>query len=709
MENEHLLGKNNFKPFLTLPQTPSLNSLLQSERNNFKVKIKTSGDWSNKFPDTPLGIDEGKIMNRYCEAIRNPQLLRAIEFLSPRDKKSWNEMEIKLTNIVNAGQNLSNKIQKNGSEKDINIISNCEILIILRTAEHLLTTKAHKSKHDFAKKHGFIDSYSLAENYGRLNSCMSAQIKIDEISIEDVFKAEEVSKKSEKTGKRYEVKTGDIRLSQYLKFIIEASLSKEREDFKKHAEVIMKDNSILSDCPVKAEQIINSCYSQIAVFSSLTPKSFNSASIPFFEKNEEDIVEVARGIVEQTYKMKERIAEVITSPNPESQDFTELRDILTHYLDEKTEREKIIVLEKLGIDSIDAQINYYRQIQKILSTPLDNKTLVFYTKLANCIEEITEKRINATVLTINDAPSFLRENIPPEIKSAPNLEDIKTSIKQFYGKHSRSVYKFNPQEIPMDFLKTPADIYVAFFKNNAHDTLSINLIYNNNKDRSSTLNFSIDLNIAGDEAFDWQFIETPNDPKMGNVKNAIFHSIPAILNKIQGEITTERYLQQSKCDSTVFQARDVTTKIPEAEYIPREKSKTKKTARTLSPIEEELKKEKTDQPETKTEIKGHIIFPNNKRLHKLMKGITPENQEEIFDAVREFNEKGTGGTLKMLDRSAMHEGKRIIELRISDKYRLLTTTLNSPNNNNPGIHTLIAYKAIKKEDVARKKNNKFYY
>jgi hypothetical protein len=654
MEKERLSDRKlDFKLPGVLPPASTLDDLLWQLNNKprtFNTEVKVRGVWSDScLPDTPLGRADNKIKKNYYEATNNIQLISAIGLLSPENKKSWDDLGATLTEFVKANYNLSDKIKKNNSEKNKNNGVTDETLIVLTAAENLLISKIHTNKHDFAKAHEFLEEYLPAENYGRLSFCVSAQTKIEGFSVEDVFKVEEISKKSEKTvkpGKKYVVKMGNISLPDYYRFITGACLAKNKGDLKKYAEIAIENNPILKkssseteqrDNYAKAEQIVDSCCSQIVVFSSLTPKTFNSFPIPSSGKNEEDIVGVARNIVEQNYKMMDKLANLVMSPDPKSQDFVDLRKIVTQYLDEKTEEEKIIALEKLGIDSTDAQINTYRQIQELLLTPLDDETFTFYTKLANSIEEIAEKHSDPIVLTINDAPSFFPDgNIPLEIKPAPEIENIQKSIRQFYGKHTKSVYKLQPQEIPIDYLKAPKNIYASFLRNNSHDIFAITYIFGDNeKDRSFLFNFVFDLNADGD-GLDWQFIEATDDLKMKNMRSIILHSVPAILANVQKQISAERNPVGEK-NGNNLSPKNGSAKILEEKYIPREKFEKRTFPKPLTPTQKTLLNGNNDEAtKDKNVIRKRIIvncprpkFIPKDRWRGLMKRIN-DNPETVM-------------------------------------------------------------------------------
>ena len=147
-------------------------------------------------------------------------------------------------------------------------------------------------------------------------------------------------------------------------------------------------------------------------------------------------------------------------------------------------------------------------------------------------------------------------------------------------------------------------------------------------------------------------------------------------------------------------------------YVPRPKEAKPKPKKPLIPIPEVLLGKNANGGENEiaaeNEVRHNINFPEKKNMNKLMKHVSPENQKKIIEAVNEYNETGVG-ILKMLDKTAMHNGKPIIELKYR-KYRILMTS----NGHRNGIDSdekkqqLMIYKIIHSEDVTRSHANKYY-
>jgi hypothetical protein len=368
--------------------------------------------------------------------------------------------------------------------------------------------------------------------------------------------------------------------------------------------------------------------------------------------------------------MKKAINQIIFSPD--SGNFTVFSESLMDYLDQNGEAK---TLEAAGIDTLEAEKTAYRKAQDILNNPTYKEQSTFYTKLINCIEGSVEKRKNPAVLTINDVISFLKKD--DSNRPSPTLSDNRRLIRQILPKLKTTKYEIVFLNIPLDKLKTPKIAMVSFPTKENNDNFSITFYYDENQNRNSELRVAINMQRSKNKAIDWQFLEDPNDSRMGKMKDAIMFSIFSVLGAIKNDVEFEATQEKlKKMTISTIPGRNRSIKLKTGVHVPKEEIKQEdkpKPPEILTPIKIEQKKKHILIE--KNESRGCIILPEN------IEALRPDFiDEKKWENLTEKMRAGRIGRIKPLKGITTIDKEKIFRLNMDGENRILVTKPNHRGN-----------------------------
>jgi len=627
-------------------------------------------------------LHEQSVLNSIADKAESALADRIKIFGLPKDfpTEIWVALEKRRVKIHNSSIFLTRNVKDSNPKQ--NVVADA-MVAALRIARNLLLTDIMDKQLGIANKHGLGDSFQPLMETVRFKTCGEPTIKIQGFSIVDFLRSK------------------NFEMSQFLRSSVEATMARRKYSYDN---ILLEntDNPRVKAYPHTARQAIHNACEQFSILSVLAPEIFEEIKVPCHDDAEQEIVSKTRGVIEQALALRRNLLKTIFFPN--SPDFPALSALLKEYLDQKDINIKIITLVRLGLNEPKNEIGAYRKAE-ILYERGEHTDL--YAKLISVIEEFTRVYPQeADIFTIEETTKFLPES-RVEGKGFPSFEDLKKISEQILKQSSGLKYEISPSGVDFHGVAVLKNIIVKFISKG--DPTKIQFFLCEEKE-----NFAIGINTKKEKIY-WNSLKDPNAPKLQGIRNEAMLLVRSILLAVQAQVEAE-YKKGQKSKAAIVNPTVLNSNGSKKDhrdiYVPRPKEAKPKPKKPLIPIPEVLLGKNANGGENEiaaeNEVRHNINFPEKKNMNKLMKHVSPENQKKIIEAVNEYNETGVG-ILKMLDKTAMHNGKPIIELKYR-KYRILMTS----NGHRNGIDSdekkqqLMIYKIIHSEDVTRSHANKYY-
>jgi hypothetical protein len=556
----------------------------------------------------------------------------------------WNEVEDKRELILNSMATLTGKLR---NIKFTKYETNGYIYFLLKTARDLLIIENLNEQEASASNHNFFELYHPIRQLLEVHMGVSLRTKIGETSLFDIF-----NNKSNP--------------SDYYSATVEAALATNNNSQDKFLPEKTGNKLIDDSVNLARESIFNTCLQTIAT-SIIAPDEFKEFNQLNLKKGEQEIVNKAIKLVKQTSQIKKTIFENIFLKY-DTNSFESERIILERYLNEDTAG---VALDLLGLNELKTLLLGYRESKRLIK---EDSSL--YGKLEKHIKDYSKTIPQAyKVFSSDDIDLFLNnENIHP-LSPVPTFEELKEKSSQIIRlSPSKAEYIVDPQTVISDGFNPPQKIILKFLSISPENPkFSVNLFYEPEKDKVFESVFII---YAKDQELSWNFLEEPSDLDMKFMRDATMRYIKNILSTIQKNIELE-YLQTQKQTQPIIKTH--------VEKPPYEAEAEKVTLpKPPTPINVELSKENSDQAEAKTEIRGHISFPKNVKIEKILKRIPSENQPELIAEIERYN-RGESNSVKMLTDHARHNKKPVFEL-VKNDFRTLLTMIAPSEKGYKGIN-----------------------
>lgn len=586
--------------------------------------------------------------------------------------EKWNSLEDRRKEIYNAGINLVKKIKKIIPEE--NELFDCA-LITLKVAENLLITGTFEKQAEIASRFKLGDSYNKIGQALRFNACGELFIKIDKISLADIFRKK------------------DFDSSQYLKSSITAALvngNRFREDF----EVIFTENTVdpmAKSYPKTAKKTIYDACLQLSILSVMDAETFDFSKIPADNKMEKEMVLKAKKIVEEASSIRNDLLN--TAFSPDSPDFPVLSKTLEKYLSENDPILRALSLARLDIHKIGIQVRAYRLAKSLAVENKNTRQSLFYSKLVDSIKKFSkDSPQQMKFFTMEECDIFLNKN---KLKDSPtpSFEDI----REINGKILKLPSKYYRYEINSANINSCNSVNIKTISIKLLSATKVTVIL-----RGEESDFEIRINTKKKE-IDWQFFDVPEEPEMEEIKKGLMCLIYSSLLEVRKN-TEEEYkkLQALKDPKTEPQI----TPVPKQkrEWIPREKV-VKNKPKPMDVIETILQDKHLS--EKGNEIKIQLRFPKGVKSVDLMETITEKGQKVILNKIRKLNIFGTSNEFSAI--TATHKGKTVHRLRARN-YRVLATKKDSKNENgaNNGKRLFEIFKIGRRGKVFGQRTKKIY-
>lgn len=576
------------------------------------------------------------------------RVISSLKFPDRESNSQWGDLALRPKGLLNTTQAITETV---GNTSLKGTIFETDIIYILTTAKDLLTLESIEKQRKLAIDNDFYHSrFREYERLTNFNINGNLFMKIGGISILDFFRK------------------ADITPAEYYNCMINAWLTKNQLA---HDKILLKNNDELTALyPNTSKQLIQESCGQILGITDLTPQlvTLLFSHFPPSTNLGREIVQKAKNIVRRTDILEQKVFDVIF--NPTSPFFLPLKEKLEAYLNNENPTVKILALQKLGLKTRDRVVNAYRKAKKRASE--NNEYSPFYAQLANLIKKynIEECPQEFNIFTRDDVIMFVNDNVVN--KAIPTLKDLKSIKMGILQKSSKLEYTINPSGIDWQGLIEPTAATVKFYRDFPNKT-NIVLYYENDKGEKVKLSFDINTKNK-EEKIDWDFLESPNDTEMEDMRNTALLSARSALLAVQKQAEIEHQEKQ--------RARATNTTTPSIEkhkentWIPREKKEKTTQLKPLFVIEETLRDKIL--PSAENGIKKHIDSPKDVDIRTFMKNLSLENQEKIIERIKRFNEGGLGRFKALTDRK--YHGKPVCELRVGD-FRVLVVEADSKNGN----------------------------
>lgn len=404
---------------------------------------------------------------------------------------------------------------------------------------------------------------------------------------------------------------------------------------------------------------------------------------------EKESVQRAIRFVERLQMLQQTVVDTVG--NPESSDFPLVKQTLEDYL-KLGWRDRMLAIYMLGLKDILSARDLYRKARKF---EIANNNPDFYHLLTNSMLEFFEALSSNTMLTKNDTLLFLEKERNGKAQTLPNYEDLAIINGLTFQKSSEKQYDIAVDGIKWQILVPPTQASIKFSEGGPR-RFTVSLRYKNQEGEIADLNVTFDTKKG---EFDWSFLESPNDPEMKEMKDAVMLATKEILLDVQRQATEEWQEKQRAKAQTVI-VNGTNQKKTSSPHVPRAKEKKPERQLTMTPLQEALGEPITLSQDNK--IKRHVDLPPKDTLRDMMKGISPENQTLISNKLEGFNTHNIGEFKPLPPR--LHNNKPVYELKSGD-FRILMVEMDRINGEeNDRVHHFEIFKIENRREIFNKKH-----
>lgn len=575
------------------------------------------------------------------------QMEEAADFLqrilSPEEKQEWRRVNSETIQIVASGDSLKDKIDKKSGGADNLFIINLQNII--NTTASIIHYNYIQRVRRIAKAHENTDQLQTLIQFSHFIGNLDIRLKVRGTSILDILNSQ------------------NLPANAFYRSFLEAGIATDNTSAFNN---ILQENQnpLTSVYPNEAKYHIQRAITSLVAIADTSPELLE-ALIKFYIPNpvgkEQTVLRTARRIIEQASKTKKKIYSILLNPN--SLEYEALRNTIMFYLSEKDRKTKTMAIHALGLINIDTTSLAYRKARELALQ--DSEHSPFYAFLEKSIREYLEEiPEEAVILTSDDLPLFIDPEKPIQEKSVPTLEDLRKLAHAIFQKTSQRAWTINTDSIDWKNLTSPTSVNAVFPKGHSR-IFNINLSYEN--EQGEALNLDLEFDTAKN-VLDWKpFLESPDDPEMKDMRNAVMSSVQSMLLEVEKQVDSEyQEKQRAKTVSILPLEPNVRTAklTPKEGYVPRQKEERQKRPRPLTPIQEILQSEIPFpiRPEQQV-VKNQIVIPDMQGLGKKMGRLSEEDTLLVVNGIEKYNQRGVGQFKRL--RFSGEERESLFTLRVN--------------------------------------------
>lgn len=652
--------------------TPSIDQSSQEGNHRILTRADTAQiTWEDKYShfmsEEGLYAERADLTPRAATAIQ--LLVEVAEELSPATRKRWERALNNFSRAVVAGHSAISKIlswdlddsmTSNILENSLRIGARIELVDALNRIGNLIPDAKF-----VPETAGLVrDAIELA-GFSDLGPVVTP---VKDIAIADVM-----------DDKNWQ----NLGLQRILDWVMSANLARRRVDL----------NLIFPEDypPAQAYPQTSMDYLHDASFAVNNAFSLNSIGVNRFRKIPE--LAIAQRGMERFANRFTEIQKAFYSQlfKPDSEGFAGLRDIVNKYLNGPKD-EIITVLFSLGLQEQDSVIDAYRKSKDLVKS---GNNCAFFQLFGESIKEIIEEGRLADAFYIptqDDLAGILdEEHLHFQDSGHVAYESLAAQISRIFKKKSTTEYEFDIETVDWGNLIPPQRAAIKF--NPKPHSFSVELIWKN--EVGEALNVTLSFNTKGNK-FNWNFIESPEEPSMAGMRKASFVIAQNLLQSLDLNISTE--LEKKRIAELGIQVAS-SPRGPKKERSEDEIYSLRKIAK------EEAKSKKpttvhTIQLEAPSEVKKVIKIPETVKLNSMLAVLGFVDQNIVRDALNEFNEKGIGRLTRKKSRD--EDGKPLYTLAIGCTTPKGVRVLVKESSNGSGIRIFEIIDIRYRKDIYRK-------
>lgn len=319
--------------------------------------------------------------------------------------------------------------------------------------------------------------------------------------------------------------------------------------------------------------------------------------------------------------------------DPDSDGFTIIKEIVGEYLNSDSESLRKLAVEAACPIGIDAMSDLYRQSRDYVDARIETE---FYSDLSDALLTASE----SYYLNKTEIPSILDiEKASSDNEDVPSLEELSALVGSIFSK-SR-ITEFRPLNgFDWRILKQPTSTVVRFDQNRPN-SFKIDFAWESKAGDISELTLYFD---TSRNYFDWSFIEDPLDPEMEPIRKTSMKITKSLLLEAE-RLAQEGWEKRHQSERTIqtdeqFRAKRVRPEITVPTAVKRKRSET---------AQESIRERAEEDVETRdSRIRNLVEIPKDRVFADLAKVLSHDDRSIVRNALEEYNEKGTGATLKKL-------------------------------------------------------------
>lgn len=317
--------------------------------------------------------------------------------------------------------------------------------------------------------------------------------------------------------------------------------------------------------------------------------------------------------------------------DPTKPDFQDIKSAMEYYIS-GADDQVIAALQAVRIFDPARLQRSYRTSQRYV---IGNQEAEFYKRVAEYGYYVVEKveDIN-NIPTVEDLDTILLPNNDQTERDTVDLISLKESVDRVAPVLKGQSYGIEIGEgVIYGSLILPTEGRIDFDRQNPRRFM-LNLTYLNDCDEKLDLNFYFDLRNL---SIDWNFLESPDDPRMTSLKIEVFRFTKAIFERWSSAI---KVTQEESRPTNILTSVSTSPKLKQP-YTP---DTWRKELRKKQPIkEEELKDLETKREEGNLDNPNRLILiPESSVMEEMLESLSYVDRQNIQDGIVEFNERGVG-------------------------------------------------------------------
>ncbi|MBI2039850.1 hypothetical protein HYT18_02150 [Candidatus Microgenomates bacterium] len=629
-----------------------------------KTNIITGLDELAKRPTTPPLYDEGERNREYesfVDAVKTAYFRPF--FLSDQDEKRFWNLTQKLDELNTLCTQLASEFNRfGGVGLTVGMVQTTHGLV---AGAGLVNETVVQELQRLSKRNQFEEKFNVLAPLMSFGNFIVNTIEINGISLRDFVNF-------------HSKRTSPI---PYLDFLLKAALvdgDVNPGSYQQASDEIFQQNQSYPKAafPNMTKQAIGVLPNTIGSMSTTDGLEFVDIS-PQLPPLLREAAKMSKLLCDKVIEIKKAVKSILFNPN--SPGYFELKTYFEEKLrlDNKTIR--ILTLQIMGLNRYDSIFDIYRRSQKMIK---EGKEDTFYQLLIDSIMEYAQEASQFKIVTKDDMPTFLDTTPMPD-----RFKEVIPSTSQFWAILAKLPkvafqrdYEIDPEKINWGNLYPPQSLIVGFDQYNPKRFACI-LNYESDTGEEAEVALIVD---TSNNTIEWNILDDPKIEDEEEVKmfqDELMVKTMNILWVLRQQVE-EEYGISTKSGSTVV--------VQPSQPIKRERF-----VDSIYGLRKEVRSEQRQQASPtsfinlsfaqlseRPGIKHQIVIPEDEKLDDLLRHVSSVDKEIIGNAIREYNEKGTGAKWGPL-RTPSHDGtprfKLVIGCTVPKGARVLLRELDSDN------------------------------